>query len=85
MNSESTINVVPQPQTTVKTVTSFSINVVNFVLFQSVTLNVMLFDENKNFISVQIIDITGEDYTKWGSNDDYIINYVAQKLGLQTI
>jgi len=85
MNSNTTINVAPQPQTTVKTVTSFSVNVNNIVLFQSATLNVRLFDENNNYISTQLINISGEDYTNWGNDDTYIANYVAQNLGLQII
>ena len=84
MNSQ-TINIVPQDQTTVKTIESFSVTVVDFVLFQKVTLNVKLFDKNNNFISVQTIEVSGDDYTNWGSNDTYITNYVAQKLGLQII
>jgi len=80
-----TINVIPQTQTTVKTVTSFSVIVNNIVLFQSATLNVRLFDENNNYISTQLINISGDDYTNWGNDDTYIANYVAQNLGLQII
>jgi hypothetical protein len=84
MNSQ-TINVVPQDQTTVKTINSFSVVVDNLVLFKNVTLNVKLFDENNKLISIQTIEVGGDDYTNWGGDDTYITNYAAQKLGLQII
>jgi len=84
MNSQ-TINVVPQDQTTVKTINSFSVVVANLVLFKNVTLNVKLFDENNKLISIQTIEVGGDDYTNWGGDDTYITNYAAQKLGLQII
>jgi len=84
MNNNS-INIVPQAQTTVKTISSFSIDVINIKLFQSAILNVILYDENKNYISSQSVEINGDDYKKWGNDDSYISNFIAQKLGLQLL
>lgn len=32
-------------------------------------------------VDIKMIQIKGEDYTNWSNNDEYIINYVAEKMG----
>lgn len=71
----------PYDQVTVKVIYGFDVEVVNVVLNTSARLAVRLYDQNNMVINVQMMDLTGTDYTNWGSNDDYIITYVAQKLG----
>jgi hypothetical protein len=71
----------PQNLTTVKVVCGFEVEVMNVILNTSAKLSVRLYDTNNKLVNVQIMDLSGEDYKNWGSNDDYIINYVAQKLG----
>ncbi len=81
MDNNKTTSITPFDQTTVKTVHSFSVKVNNVILHTSAKLMVHLHDENNNLIDVKIIEIVGDDYLNWGSNDDYITNFVAQKLG----
>ena len=38
-------------------------------------------DQNNNRIDCTFVTLEGEDYANWGNSDDYIINYVANKLG----
>jgi len=81
MDNNKTTSITPFDQTTVKTVHSFSVKVNNVILHTSAKLMVHLHDENNNLIDIKIIEIVGDDYLNWGSNDDYITNFVAQKLG----
>jgi len=78
----SNLNVVPFDETTVKTVYSITINVNNVVLFQSAVITVVYYDVNNSFISLQSLELAGENYTNWGSNDDYILNYVSTALNI---
>ena len=61
-------------------VTSFTVSIYEVVLFVKARLRVALYD-NGTFISVKDIDIEGEDYLQWPQDDNYIINYVCNKLG----
>jgi hypothetical protein len=78
----SKLNVVPFDETIVNKVYSISINVNNIVLFQSANIVVNFFDINKIFISTQLLTLAGDDYTNWGDDDEYIINYVATTLNI---
>jgi hypothetical protein len=71
----------PQNLTTVKVICGFEVEVINVILNTSAKLTVRLYDQNNMVVNVQVMDLSGQDYKNWGSNDDYIINYVAQKLG----
>jgi hypothetical protein len=81
MDNNTSTPIVPFDETTVKTVYSFSAKVNNVILHTSAKIMVQLNDENNNLIDIKMIDLDGNDYLNWGSNDDYITNYVAQKLG----
>jgi hypothetical protein len=78
----SNLNVVPFDETTVKTVSSININVNNVVIFQSAVITVTFYDVNQQFVSIQSLELAGEDYSNWGSNDDYILNYVSTALNI---
>jgi hypothetical protein len=53
----------------------------NLELYKSVTVHARLMDNNEMVKSERFV-IEGEDYTNWGNDDDYIVNYVLTKLGL---
>ncbi len=57
------------------------IKIIQFELFKSITISVTLLS-NTNNIDNQLIKISGEDYTNWGNDDNYIIDFVLTKLGL---
>ena len=81
MNNQELTSIMPFEQTTVKTIHSFSVRINNVILYKSATLSVHLYDETKNLIDIKLVELTGDDYLNWGSNDDYITNFVSQKLG----
>ena len=62
--------------------TSMSLKVVQFVLFTSVIVHATLFDDDKVIVLSTNIEISGDDYLSWASDDTYIYNYVATKLGV---
>ena len=66
---------------TTHVINSFSVSVLDVVLFVSVTLNVFLKDANGVIVNCSQLTLTGTDYTNWGGDDNYILNYVSSKLG----
>ena len=77
--------IVPQEQITTKVVSSFDIQSIDLILFNSARIRVALLDENANLLDINFLTMEGEDYANWGSDDNYIINYVATKLGFTII
>ena len=39
-------------------------------------------DENPDPVAVKIVVIENEDYSQWGTDDNWVIDYVYEKLGL---
>ena len=74
-----------QPFEEKKTITSFKISI-NFIqIFECANLMISFFDSNNNIVKTNSLCITGEDYKNWGSDDDYIVNYVANHYGFVII
>jgi len=69
-------------QVTTKTFTFISIQAQNLILNQSVDLQVMFYDVNKNIGDLKMLTLSGDDYKNWGNDDTYILNYVCTKFGL---
>jgi hypothetical protein len=62
---------------------SFSININDVRIFKSVMMSIDFFDENGNCIDRDSLNLTGEDYSNWGADDNYLVNYVAKKYGMK--
>ena len=62
-------------------INNIKIRIMKIDLYKSVTLSVSLLTNNMN-IDNKLITISGDDYTKWGNDDNYIINFVLNNLGL---
>ena len=71
--------------TTTKSVSGFIINQVNLTPFTSAVIVTSLYDNSNNFITTTSINLTGTDYTNWGNNDQYLINYIENKIPSLTI
>jgi len=74
-------NIVPQDYVETNKIVRIEIQVSNIILKTSATFRVNSFNENDKFIKLDYITITGDEYNAWGSDDDYIINLICQKLG----
>jgi hypothetical protein len=82
MSQTNNINVVPTPYIRPPVnVTNVQIRVINLALFNSVNVNATLFSGN-DFIDSKTYLLEGTEYTDWGSDDSYIIDYVLTQLGL---
>jgi hypothetical protein len=79
--SSSIVPIEPSTETTTKIITSFTVNVMRLELFESVTVNAMLYGAQGNFLEVKTLTISGQDYLDWNNNDQYLIDKVAQILG----
>ena len=63
-------------------VNNIKIKIVSIDLFKSITLCVTLLDTNNKNVENKIIKLTGDEYSNWGNDDNYIINIVLNKLQL---
>lgn len=76
------IPVIPKDETTTITITKFVIDNIDVAIFKSALISVSIFSTDTKFIKSIPIPMTTEEYLGWGSNDEYIINFVCSKLGL---
>lgn len=75
------VEIVPAQITQVNEIKYFKVSVDRLELFKSARLSVQLMNENKVTVDVKSFLLTGTDYTNWSNNDQYIIDYVLNKLG----
>ena len=75
-----TYTIEPITITTTKTITKFIIENITVNLFDSVKMNVVLFDENSNPVDFKLLTMENEEYKLWGDDDNYIINWITEKL-----
>lgn len=61
-------------------VNQFKVEVSQLILFESVSLNVLLFDQDNNFVCVKMVRLEGEDYKAWSNDDQFIVQYVKKIL-----
>ena len=61
-------------------INQFKVEVSQMILFQSVSLNVILYDADEKFVCVKMVHLEGDDYTAWSEDDKYIIDYVREQL-----
>ena len=80
--NEINVNVTDYPLVKTNTVNNIKITVMSMELFKNIVVRVS-FLADKIVVDNKILKIEGTDYTKWGNDDQYIINYCLEKLGLQ--
>jgi len=86
MSSGPVVQVIPTPYVPpVRNITSFTYTVKSFTFSVEITFSVFLYDENKQYIDNATVSLTGEDYSKWGTDDTYAMTYIAQQLGLTLV
>jgi hypothetical protein len=71
----------PVDKTTTQTIVRFTLEITELVLNTSATFNVLCFDLNDKMVYTQFISLEGEDYTNWGNDDEYVVEFAAQQLG----
>lgn len=78
--TDNNINIVPCDVSVINKVGSFTIMLQNFKLGISVDLIVSVFNTDKKFISTVLLPLEGEDYLLWGNDDNYLVNYICNKM-----
>jgi hypothetical protein len=63
-------------------VKSFDVMIVGLELNKYVNVLAKYYDVNDVYLFEKIYFIEGQEYLDWGSNDEYLINLIASKLGL---
>lgn len=63
----------------------FDVIVDSIVFNDSASLKVVLYNEKDAIIKIQYLLMQGQAYLDWGSNDDYVIEWVRQQLDLSNL
>jgi hypothetical protein len=66
---------------TTKTVTSFVIDRIELTLFKKALITIVIYDSAKIPVDVRSIELSGSDYEQWNNDDNYVVQYVCNKLG----
>jgi hypothetical protein len=82
MSDTTNVPIEPSVITEVKTITSFKLSTQDLQLFSCVTFRVELLNSSSGLVDLKYVMIDGDDYKNWNNDDNYIINKVAEKLGL---
>ena len=75
-----TYTIEPITITTTNIITKFFIENITVNLFDSVNINVVLFDKNNIPYEFKKFTMENEEYKLWGDDDNYIINWITEKL-----
>ena len=75
------VDVTDYPYIKTNTVNNIKISVLSVELFKNIVLRVSMFAD-KTIVENKILKVEGEDYANWGNDDQYIVNYCLNKLGL---
>lgn len=79
----STISIPPQNISNAIIVDKMKINLLNHILTQEVLLEICLESTVPNLSPIiRYLLVTGEEYSQWGADDNYLIQLVAQKLNI---
>lgn len=73
-------NIDPIERITTNIITNFEVKIINIKLFKSCILGITFYTSDNQFVEYKSFELTGNDYTNWGANDDYIIEYVKSKM-----
>lgn len=73
----------PKEVAVINNVIFITIQVSSIIFNTSAVLMVSLYDDKDKYVSTVNLDLTGDDYTNWGNNDDYLLTYVCNKLNIQ--
>ena len=78
-----TISVVPRPLIEdPPMIYGFNYSVQQFLLGKEITFNVILVDQNGSPLTVNQVTLSGDDYSAWGQDDMYVVDYICRTLGL---
>jgi hypothetical protein len=77
--------IIPYEKTTTVQITSFSVENIKLELNKYAVFRVVLYGDNKMPVAIESVAIEGDDYKKWSSDDDFVLQYIATKLGFELV
>jgi len=77
-----TYNIVPVESTQTIVSNRMSIRVLNLVFGTSIEVIASVIQENGTVTQNHHLVISGEEYAAWGSDDEYMVNLIASKIGV---
>jgi len=78
----STTNIQPFNIVSTTTITGFGIDGIDLQVFVSAKIRVNLFNSSGTRVDIRYVMLEGDDYANWGNNDQYIITFVSNALGM---
>jgi hypothetical protein len=64
-----------------RSVVGFDVKLLRLNMFVDATFIVDSYDNTDKIVKTDYITLTTEEYQQWNSDDSYIVNLVAEKLG----
>ena len=61
-------------------ITHYQISRIEVNLGTSATVYILLYGENNEYIRHQMINLTSEEYSQWGTDDNYLLNLINNKI-----
>jgi len=83
-NPDQIYDITPVTVTTITVITKFAVKSIEVKLTQSANILVDLLDKNNNYAGTESLEISGNDYANWGTDDDYLINWIKNNLNIKT-
>jgi hypothetical protein len=80
-----TYNIVPVESTQTVVSNRMSIRVLNLVFGTSIEVIASIVQENGTVTQNNHLVISGEEYANWGSDDEYMVNLIATKIGVTLV
>jgi hypothetical protein len=71
----------PVDKTITQTIVRFSLDIIELILNTSATFRVLCYDVNNKLIETKFVSLEGTDYTNWGNDDEYVVQFVSSQLG----
>ena len=75
------LSIQPFNKTTIQTAVRFSLDISQLILNTSATFRVSLYDAEDQCFENKYVTLEGDDYKNWNNDDQYVINFIAMKLG----
>jgi hypothetical protein len=80
--SNKDISITPVTVTRVTVIDKFIIRKVDVKIKESAEIILDLVDNNNSYAGTKYLVMSGEDYSNWGSDDDYLINWIKNNLNI---
>jgi len=78
-------SITPFNEIITKTAVRFSLDIAKMELGSSATFRITLLDCDDKCVSNKYVTLEGQDYLNWGTDDKYVVRFIAKNLGLTLI